>query len=751
LHKYPVCHYDFNRLIDRRNERINIYNSKSRKKREIVETSSNHSFSQLELIDENSIRTNGSGTLILRKFGVIHTFDLVINQTNYIPIPSDYYIKSGILTAMFISENQNLTETLHFYIPAKTLCQRIHCTFCFDFLHNYQCISSNWLYAFYGFVAFMILFIIGVIIRSLKSVYKLTRTVFKFVWRILKFIIRFVLLLGTYVGFRVKHHVRHFNNKMYEALPMVIIALIFLLIKPISMCDQLLSLNTELTNCKTGEDNSQNCSIEQHIEVTLPNLRNKQCVTLTSKVSPNANLYIEITYENMHCHFLTNREYFTAPYKVDVTSESVCSNNYRCGGGDKCFRTIINTESKLLKQSFPGAASCLMIPWDNIIDCFATQYKCLFYTYIFVPQYDNLYEVRKINSITCIPQVSLKITDSNHKVRSIYFNGTYVTEDDITFTVLGTFSLPHTYWDKKFVHSLADPDEIHYLYTSPPNFPQVSNVGDIQLTYVKDSQFIFNPDSFTCIAPGNKLRCNIHKNPLFFLNDTSPSRLPFKLGIHTISYDYNGNVFSTMSHAAGLKLHIQFNNYITSFKTDRICVDLDKTSLKITGCHSCKQAALISFVAHSTCKPGPVLAYIEGSKIIQKYVYLTTHPQPNIYEFHTNIKCDTIEFCLYTLINKACVSQQYCLDDPTINLQQSNFNFSSSISDDSSNQSFFEKVFNQVSSLVKQIPASTFRFFTSVYNFLHIAWYFLLAIFAVFLFIFIVAFILQLLYKSKTY
>ena len=699
---FPYCLYDLNKIINARQTSLFKLASLKRTTRQINEDSLPILPAvkpKLTMFD-NLVSTMGPGTLIFQKDGL--QFDIVISSSTetYTAIPQDFYLKSGNLIIYF-SPLDSPIEKLIYPIVQRTVCQRINCLFCMDIFYYPNCLPNSVTYTFYGIGAIIllgVLYYIVLLIHGIKAALFALSYSLKFLVRIIKLTLQFILLVALFLSQQVKllYNRTVVRMQVAQALPAILLALT--LVVPFALgCNDFRGSDAKVLHCESVDSNIQSCKIERRFTMNLHNLKYTNCMDFYNEADNTSLLHLQLTYEKVTCTLMTRRLYYTSPYKVKKMTDRMCAHNEQCSMGANCHRGYKTRKFKALNPDFPGETDCVYVQQSSpklseladvifgvMFEC-PTLFRCLFYHYYFEPDYDQLYEVREITGSVCIPTIAMRSVDTTGHVKESMFNGSFVSQDmPIRVNVLGTFNLNELIVSDKIIQKVSDPSVTYLMPASAQNHPELHMIGDIQLKNIADKEFLVNPKIYECkakIKPTDELIClqefspltKVDENGNFKLDENMESmKFPLHRGFHFMFIDTNSQVMTSLMHPAAVQVQLEFDNFEVRVRYDKVCPVL-KDDFIVIGCYACLIPVMIRFTAYSTCGTGSVQVFLKGTEYAKHFVKLEMNlPRTYEYEFMSDDKEFDTEICLQTLYSVECQPIDFILDEPEVKLDRHN-------------------------------------------------------------------------------
>jgi hypothetical protein len=517
-------------------------------------------------------------------------------------------------------------------------------------------------------------------------------------WYGIKGVLRFSLRLGRITGISIRRFIGRFVRRVRDIdaqlqLPLVAVLLIFgILCSPFSLlppvqakdgkaravCNSNQIVTATLEQC-VDDPNGKNCSLTVSAEVTLPHLSSRACLELQPEEKQVGMVQFSLGLElkSVNCKFVTSTEYFTFPVKLRTSSALACANSEYCSWTRWCHAGYDRLPALQLFKELPSELQCQVTAVGPSTCAVFHSPACFHFVTYYEPIYSKAYEVRKIQSYSCEPEIEVTYT-SEQKTEKRKLSGGGSVFEAITISQQGMFDTDTTlFTDYLIVDATkrvnwpveeAVPPTAYLFAASIKGNPTVALVGDVQSATPTSKEFKFAQKLASCTVTDLKLHC-VHKSPLERLDELTTA-LPRSFGNHLLSITGARELRSTLITSPGVRLSLQFQKLQVRLSTERICPILDSSSLEAKGCYNCDASSLITFTARSSCKAGPVKVTLADVHALQSTVTLSEHDETHQVLFKASTRCPQLRLCLYASpdMQETCAEHSTCLQEPEIKI-----------------------------------------------------------------------------------
>ena len=660
-YQFPICYQS----IQKSSLKDSIKNRQRRHVPTIVEEEIKNPTTNkyIKLIDDILV-AGGPGDVIFSKNGVTMRTRVFENTSNHVSIPQDFFIHDGVLKIYFVPLSGEM-EQLSIYAPKRTICKRLHCLFCVDILYHLDCLPAYANYFIYAITLMIFVTCVYYLHVLFKGIYLTIHSGYqlgRILWRMGKTVFKFILLTGAYFGLESKKSLMEKQLRMQSVLPILIY--ICTLITKVLPCNDVLASHLVIHKCINDVIGKQ-CVMSGMIEATLPNLKYQQCITILNQANNKPIMTFSLTYVDQLCYVMTQRMYFTAPYHIGSFTDRACFNNQYCGQGDHCHRGYRFEEMIERQNSWPGISNCIAGKNSVFLEClFSKDRICNFYYHYFVPDFNQVYDVRKPLSLICVPRLELKVTYTNATQKTFFFEQE-LQQFGMKFTVLGQFEKPNIFLDEYFIQKFADPSQLYLAPAAVQGVPKINMIGDMQMQTPVDKEFILDQDMVKCKLAVKTLNCETPESPLFNKKRMENYALPRDYGTYRLHAGNSTQIIARPQQVSPIKIHISLSNYKVIFNSDLVCPKIESIG-DIEGCYACDTLASIKFQALTTCLEGSVMVYLETNETQRIMIILKKQVLDYVYEFSSSVKCINTEFCLSGAEHTICKPISFCLEEPEI-------------------------------------------------------------------------------------
>lgn len=627
------------------------------------------------------------GKLILRTQDYEYILDITSDHL-LVTVPFELLAHETELSIIFVN-NKGLAVFGKVKIAGKDVCRLTQCILCRHVLKTVQCWSPFWKYCAYVVAAILgltALCLVKFLLSFFISIYKLLALGVILVFRLLRALARVSLLTGNYIGINIQH-VSDSAMAVLEAqrpqapanAKYLIIALLCAagLNSADAHCSDASIVSSELKLCEIHTSDTKTCKLSTVAELTLRGLQSETCLLLQDKDKAHV-VSLKLKLNSVECEFKTQREYFTFPVEANYLSQTSCYFSARCGRGDHCVISKMNFEGLRFEaethasRSYMGLSGC--IPGGLGSGCFFyTRSACNFYRVYYVPDLLKSFEVSKITGYTCRYNIEIAHLE-NSSLTQISVHDVAYTKSGIEVSVLGAFDQNQLILQENLVLRVGNNQEGYLMHTAPRNAPHPGIIGAVQANESYTKNFIFNPEMAKCSFFETTLRCEQGPDPVLQMLQDKESALPITRDLHLMNIQ-NGKLSSTLLSTSAIKIQLRFSNFKLEVQTRIICPKFSSTEMKISGCYKCKHFAHLTFHALSTCQPGIVSVEFQEITTYTKAIKLEMEETTIIVKFLGEQKCYKEKICLRSQTLIQCQTLDFCLTEPSIQLQDLNTNY----------------------------------------------------------------------------
>lgn len=627
------------------------------------------------------LRLSNLGTVIIRTQEFEHIMQVPENKE--IVIPFEILSYKTTLNLIYIHSNGH-TISGEIKINGKSVCQMNRCIWCVDAFRTMKCWPTYIQYLVYSFIVISTLIMIWLFKFVIKTCSWLVKTVFLMtilLVRVVKFLIRLFLLIGTFIGSKLRNTARATHEILEQGaqggMLLVVLFVLTVAIPVNSDCSEHAILRSENEVCDHTLEGFQKCKVSSTAEITLRSIGYESCLWLRSKHNDDL-LSLKIRFIGVECEFNTKRKYYTFPVQAKHVSQITCAQNFRCGWGKNCFKEDIESRKMRFEaetdgsRDFPGITTCdqsTLASGCHIIHRSACAFRRTYY----VPDLENSFEVSEITGHFCRYNLAVEHTD-NGTVTHMTIRETEYTPTGIRLTILGAFNQPDVHITESLVKSVSRPSEAYLVQTSDVSNPKVGSIGEVQANSSYTKEFIFDKAMTSCDWYESQIRCSTSHNALTEMVRSKEKAIPITKSLHLFRMD-KGKLKSDLLISSAVRLQLQFTDYSVTVQRKTVCPKISAASITTLGCYDCGLLARISFRGQSTCEIGIAEVKFATIDIHTKVVQLDTEEAELTIRFLATKKCFQEKLCLQAGNMIQCTKIDFCLEEPSVHLKMLGMNF----------------------------------------------------------------------------